>query len=593
MRTARALACLSMALAAAGCGAFQDEGTLIFGPQDMERFRTAEAGGPAALEFVEARGPGFRRAMRLAPSGTRDDRRTVVAEAPVDSALRIHDVLLVTFYIRAAAGGPGTEAKVEIRMEPGPSRWSGPLRMAAPAAVEWRKYEYPFYLIRDYKPGEARLSFLMRPDSAGVEIGGLRLVRYGPWKHKAELPCTRLNYAGSEAGAAWRREAAERIERIRKGDLRVVVSDQTGAPIPGAAVSVRMKRHAYGFGSAVNLRTLNGERYGVTPDEVSIYKDRLTRLFNKTVFEGALKWPAWIVAERREAVMQAVQWLREQGLSVRGHVLVWPSWRWLPEEAFRLRDNPPALRRLVRGHIREEVTALKGQIAEWDVVNEPYSNRDLMDILGDDVMVEWFQEARRADPGAKLYINDYDILTIRDRRHRDHYEQTIRFLLEKGAPLDGIGLQGHFKSEVTPPEEVLSVLDRFAVFGKELQVTEFDIDTVDEQLQADYTRDLMTAVFSHPATVGFVMWGFWEKSHWIPSGAMFRLSWEPKPNAKAYEELVFHEWWTDEGLQTDAAGECAVRGFLGLYEVEVRVGDRTSRTQVELGKQGATVRLSL
>src|SRR5688572_23119345 len=59
------------------------------------------------------------------------------------------------------------------------------------------------------------------------------------------------SYAGRAEEAPWRVAAAQRIERYRKGTLRVVVTDRRGKPIPGATVRVSMRRHAFGFGSAV------------------------------------------------------------------------------------------------------------------------------------------------------------------------------------------------------------------------------------------------------------------------------------------------------------------------------------------------------
>ncbi len=105
-------------------------------------------------------------------------------------------------------------------------------------------------------------------------------------------------------------------------------------------------------------------------------------------------------------------------------------------------------------------------------------------------------------------------------------------------------------------------------------MTEFDINIADEDAQAQYTRDFMTAVFSHPSVTGFLMWGFWEGRHWLPSGAMFRRNWSIKPNGEAYKELVFREWWTDVEGVTGEDGIYRTRGFLGEYDVEATLGGR-------------------
>jgi len=238
---------------------------------------------------------------------------------------------------------------------------------------------------------------------------------------------------------------------------------------------------------------------------------------------------------------------------------------------------------------------MKGLVDEWDVVNEPFSNHDLMDVLGREVMIDWFKIARAADPSAKLMINDYGILPggKGDTAHRRHYEQTIQFLLDGGAPLDLIGLQSHFGGSLTDPDTLVSLLDRFARFGKPLQITEFDINTDDEQLLADYTETFMTVVFSHPAVADLTMWGFWEKRHWRPNAAMYRKDWEIKPNGEVFKKLVFDKWWTRQTATTDTNGRATVRGFRGAYEIAVSADGRKAGIETELDSGGKAVTVVL
>jgi endo-1,4-beta-xylanase len=138
-------------------------------------------------------------------------------------------------------------------------------------------------------------------------------------------------------------------------------------------------------------------------------------------------------------------------------------------------------------------------------------------------------------------------------------------------------------------DELFKRLDRYAAFGKELEITEFDIDTFDEVTQADYTRDFMTATFSYPSVKAFVMWGFWEGSHWRPRGAMLRRDWSPKPNAEVYKDLVFKRWWTNANGKTGAQGTFATRGFLGEYEIEAKAGGKSKTVRVNLPQAGRQV----
>jgi GH35 family endo-1,4-beta-xylanase len=398
------------------------------------------------------------------------------------------------------------------------------------------------------------------------------------------------SYDGREPDAAWREAARRRIAEHRQADLAVAVTGADGRPVRGASVTVTMQRHAFGFGSAVAAGMITAD--GADAER---YREVIRTWFSKVVFENDLKWPHWENPRERARTLKALDWLQAQGITVRGHCLVWPSWKRMPRDVSRLKDDPEALGRRIVSHIEEEVGALKGRIADWDVINEPLWNHDAMDVLGRGAMVEWYKAARRADPATVLYLNDQNILAGggTDRRHQDHYEGTARYLLKEGAPLGGLGMQCHFGEHVTPPERLLEILDRFAAFDLPIQVTEFDISTKDREFQADYLRDFMTAVFSHARVKGILMWGFWAGRHWKPDAALFDRDWNLRPHGKAWRDLVLNEWWTREAGATDDRGRFEARGFLGDYEVAVTAGEKQKTVPATLGPEGAAVTVRL
>lgn len=94
----------------------------------------------------------------------------------------------------------------------------------------------------------------------------------------------------------------------------------------------------------------------------------------------------------------------------------------------------------------------------WDVINEPRTNHDVMDALaeGDQAMVDWFAQAKSADSVAKLYINEFGILDSAggtNTANQQTYYDTIDYLKNSGAPIEGLGFQGHFRTRsLTGPE---------------------------------------------------------------------------------------------------------------------------------------------
>lgn len=534
---------------------------------------------------VPVSGRPFAAARRFESTKRPDQPWTTQWVMPLTTPVRKGDVLRLRAIVRGSSNVPPRGAEVELVFETAAAPYDKSLERPLEIAAEWQAIDLSFVCARDYDAGQAHLLVRLGFDPQWVELGPLSLENLGRID-PTTMPRPRLTYAGREPDAAWRRAATERIDRIRKSNLSIVVIDGEGKPVPDASVRVRMTKHAFAFGSAVVARTIVAD----TAD-ARRYRQIIEECFNRVVFENDLKWPHW----DRANVPSAIEWLRARGIAIRGHCLVWPSWRNTPRDLATLKDRPDELRKRVADHITEIVSTHRGQLVDWDVVNELRTNHDLVDVLGDDVVPEWFRLARQADPEVRLWINDYDILSAggRNTRAQDAYEQTIRRLLDAGAPIDGIGLQSHFDARLTPPDKLLEILDRLAATGLSLQVTEFDIRIDDEQCQADYTRDFMTAVFSHPAVEGIVMWGFWEKHHWRPQSALYRADWTLKPNGKAWRDLVLGEWWTDETTRTNGAGEATVRCFHGdhVVEVETKRGRATQRVRLSNKDARVTVRL--
>lgn len=526
-----------------------------------------EKGTEGSREYIRESGPGFKGFWRLTtpkqPAETWDLRIFSKELASVNK----DDVLWVRFFLRGRDSRDETgESRTTFVFETADEKHAKSLDLTVSAGLEWREYQFPFTCRHGRAAGKSMVSFRFGFRPQVLEVGGLEVWNYGSAKTVEQLPRTRVDYPGREPDAAWRKKAEARIEKIRKAPLKLRLVDTRGEPVAGVELRVRQLRHAFGFGTAVNGEWLLG-----SSEDSRKYRETVENYFSKVVFEDELKWPNWEQNKgaRRDITMRAMDWLSQRKIGIRGHVLVWPSWRYLPKDLPDLSDI--LLRQRIAGHIREILTATKGRITEWDVINEPYAHHNLMDRLGAEAMADWFREARTADSRPVLFLNDYAGLAAGGlwNEHKRHFEKTVQFLQKQKAPIGGVGLQCHFGWSVTPPEKALEELERWGKLGLEVHLTEFDVETSDEMLQADYTRDLLTLSFSHPSVTSVMIWGFWEGRHWRPDAAMWRKDWTLKPNGKVWTELTRKIWWTDVTGKTDSHGRWATRGFLGEYQIEV------------------------
>jgi GH35 family endo-1,4-beta-xylanase len=445
------------------------------------------------------------------------------------------------------------------------------------SASEWEEFFIPATVTQGFTKDELSIMFELgagdRPQT--FQLAGIELYNYQQKIAFNDLPQTKATYGGRDDDAAWRTEAEARIEEHRKGDFNLTLQTANGDKITDLDINVNMLKHAYHFGSAVVSSMLVGDG----ADE-QIYQQKVIELFNQAGPENDLKWAPWIGewgdSFNQETTLAGLQWLQDNNFYTRGHVLVWPSKRNMPNAMQQyLSDDPanadPQVLVEVKNHIDDITSKTASLISEWDVLNEPYDNHYLMDAFGQEVMLDWFEQARLNLPDQKLYINDYSILSSAgsDAAHQQHYQDTIEYLTTENAPIDGIGLQSHFNDILTDIPKVYSIIDRFhqAFPNVAIRSTEFDVSTQDEELQADYTRDFLTIFFSHPGTVGVQLWGFWAGRHWFPNAALYDLEWREKPNAVAWKDLVFNQWHSQFDAKTTAEGTYTGRGFFGEYEV--------------------------
>ena len=508
------------------------------------------------------------------------------------ASIKKGDVLLARLNIRAIyAKQESGDAVVNFLLQQALAPFTRNLLLELSVGLEWKTMEIPFLALSDMKIGEAVIGFTFGALVQKVEITNVEVLNFQKKTPLTALPSTKLTYRGRENGAIWREEALKRIEKIRTGPLSINVVDGTGKPVEGASVTVKLVQPDFVWGTAV-YEALLAENL---PNSAN-YKRYLKEFFNTGVIENGFKSPRWQGEGNRKAeTFKAFEWLQKEGFKQRGHNLVWAGWKFNTKFVKQLAErDTAAFRAFIEQDIRTKMAATKGKVIAWDVINEYLHEKDFFKYLPVDIAVEWFKLAKELDPAAQLFINEYSMLNgVASPKNCQDYLDVIAELRQKGAPIDAIGIQGHVGRQPRNPEQVITDLDLFKSTGLPVQITEFDINMPDEDLQADYTRDFLIACYSHPSVSGFTMWGFWEKAHWKPDAAMFRKDWSEKPNAAVWREWVTQKWTTNKTEKTNNQGIIQANGHLGRYEITATKGDKSVKKIAQLTKNGLVVHLEL
>lgn len=379
----------------------------------------------------------------------------------------------------------------------------------------------------------------------------------------------------------------ESITKHRKGIITIKAT-------PGAKVSVEQMKHEFWFGCAISNSMGSGK---MQENDLTQYKEKFLQNFNSAVTENAVKWGS--MEPRKGEVDYSVidgilKWAEENNIPIRGHNLFWGIPQFVQQWVKDLSDNE--LRQTLQNRAETVTGRYRGRFAEYDLNNEMIHGNYYEDRLGPEItklMAEW---ARNGDPYAKLWLNDYDILT--GNRLAD-YMAHIRKLLKQGVPIAGIGVQGHLHGDTFDRSQLRKALDSLAIFELPVRVTEFNMpgqrskyyrekiqvmSPQEQELKAKELVDYYRICFAHPAVEGILMWGFWAGANWIPVSSLYNRDWSPTPAAEAYQDLIFKEWWTKESGNSGNDGTYSTRTFFGRYRITVNGVSK----EIELNKQKGT-----
>jgi endo-1,4-beta-xylanase len=364
----------------------------------------------------------------------------------------------------------------------------------------------------------------------------------------------------------------ESIAKNRKGELIIKAKR-------GSKVMVEQLSHEFWFGCAISNSIAGG---GMSENDLRQYKEKFLKNFNSAVTENAVKWANMerVKGQINYSVVDAIlSWTEENHIPLRGHNLFWGIPQFVQPWVKELNDND--LRQTLQNRAETITKKYKGRFAEYDLNNEMIHGNYYEDRLGPEITKLMAQWAHNGDPDAKLYLNDYDVLT--GNRLADYMAQ-IRKLQKQGVPIAGIGAQGHLHGETFDRNQLKNALDSLAVFRLPIRITEFNmpgqrskyykdrnltLTPEEEQLKAKEIVDYYKICFAHPAVEGILMWGFWEGSNWIPVSSLYKRDWSPTPAAEAYQNLIFKEWWTKESGTVGKNKSFSTSAFFGKYKVTV------------------------
>ena len=398
---------------------------------------------------------------------------------------------------------------------------------------------------------------------------------------------------------SWRDESAARIRTHRQGDCSLRVLGADGRPWPGP-VRITLKRHAFGFGAAVN-RTLTA-----VGEDAERYRDWVRRHCSLLVSENDMKWYTLEKdpdVEDASAAERLLAWAAAEGIAVRGHCLLWAKRKFVQKWVQDLGKGRFLPR--IQAHLERTMERFAGRVVCWDSLNEMLDGDIFPERLGPDAYGDLHRLMNRLGPAERLFVNEYSIIDNDPKVAR--YLELIGRLRLGGVRLGGIGVQEHAAERFAAalrtlpgdegkeerqgkntlvPREVWDRLDRLAATGLPIHLTEISFRDEDEARKAEAVERFYRTLFAHPAVEAILLWGFWSKAHWLGrSAALLDDAWTPLPAMQVLEQLLHREWRTVLTATPDTAGLLSFRGFFGEYVLEADGG--RAQFRLERGSAGS------
>ena len=250
-----------------------------------------------------------------------------------------------------------------------------------------------------------------------------------------------------------------------------------------------------------------------------------------------------------------VRYAQQNGMRVRGHALAWHSQ--VPGWVNNYKNDKKKLLAVLKNHIEKVVSHWKGQVAEWDVVNEAISNNEPQwrtgsvwyQGIGPEFIDSAFVWAHAVDPDAELCYNDYNLEQgVNPKAKAGFLLEQVKRWVKNGIPIHCVGSQTHVEDTTTDkhfigsPDSLRSLAKELAKLNVKLKITELDIgfksginvSKSDLERQGQTFRQYLDIILEEPNADTYLIWGVSDKWSWLgglnrQKGLIYDDNLKPKP----------------------------------------------------------------
>lgn len=345
-------------------------------------------------------------------------------------------------------------------------------------------------------------------------------------------------------------------------------SNNSSVSVPSATSSSQASSSAFSWSSVPALKDLAtfpvGMEVSAADQERSIFNypsqlPTIEKHFNSLV-AGVIMKMSFLHPKENEFFYADADNLYSYALNhnmlLHGHTLIW---HWDSQIPFWMRNFKGDWAAMLDNHVSQICAHFAGKVSSWDVVNEALDESDpsgfrqtiFYQHIGKKYIENAFIAARKSDPNAVLYYNEYAI---------ESSQLKLNFLLamlddfkSRNIPVDGVGFQMHLTLTEPSIDQIKKSLKAVADRGYKIRISELDVpvnnfsgvsspsltEAVAQQQKARYKEIVQAYLESVPESqrTGITFWGLVDGESWynyigLPAKEwplLFNDDYSPKP----------------------------------------------------------------
>lgn len=364
----------------------------------------------------------------------------------------------------------------------------------------------------------------------------------------------------------WVDATQERIERVRKTELRLIVLGRDGRPVPGASVTIEQLSHDFPLGYALI------EPAWPTADPAA----PVWRCFNAVSLEPLTGWTrltptpdtAPDVADLEELVIEA----QRRGMRTRWGGVISADVGRNPDWAAAL--NGDALVDALENHLQLVLRLFGGRVDAFDVYTHALDHRFVEDRLGKPMVRRLFQQAKVYAPRSTMAVRFTD--SLQGTRLHEMVE-AVMAMQQDFIPLDAVALEQRTAAPVAQAP-LARALEGVGRLGLDIHIVGLEVGGASEAAAAMNLETMLRTLFAEQAVDGIWFGAIRPGAVAVPEAALVDAQGQPTEAGQVVDGLFRKLWWTNATAQTDELGNVTARVFAGSHRITATLPDGTDLT---------------